>query len=104
MPERRPCHGSAAWGKHAGMNVQEAGATSKSDGSGRSTLDGWVRALELSAAAVKDPARTFPVVIEELADRYGDAPALLSAHECLSHRALAERANRYARWALAQGL
>ena len=39
-------------------------------------------------------------VIEELAERYGDAPALISDRERLSYRALAERANRYARWAL----
>ena len=46
-------------------------------------------------------------MIEELADKYGDAPALISDRERLSYRALAERANRYARWArrenLAQG-
>ena len=34
----------------------------------------------------------------------GEAPALLSARERLTYRALAERANRYARWALAQNL
>lgn len=34
----------------------------------------------------------------------GDAPALLSDRECLSFRGLAERSNRYARWAIASGL
>ena len=43
-------------------------------------------------------------MIEELADRFGDAPALLSDRECLTYQALAERSNRYTRWALAQGL
>ena len=35
---------------------------------------------------------------------HGEAPALLSDRETLSYRALAARANRYARWALAQGV
>jgi len=43
-------------------------------------------------------------MIDELADKLGEAPALLSDRETLTFRALAERANRYARWALAQGL
>jgi fatty-acyl-CoA synthase len=43
-------------------------------------------------------------VIEELAARSGDAPALLSDRECLTYRELAERSNQYARWALQHGL
>jgi fatty-acyl-CoA synthase len=64
----------------------------------------WLRALDLTSPIPKTPWRTFPVVVEELAERFGDAPALLSDGENLSFRALAERANRYARWARAQGL
>ena len=43
-------------------------------------------------------------MIEELGARFGDAPALISARETFSHAELAARANRYARWALAQGI
>ena len=43
-------------------------------------------------------------MIEELARNAGDAPALLSDRESFSYRELAARANRYARWALQQGL
>ena len=43
-------------------------------------------------------------MIETLAERYGDAPALLSDRETLSFRGLFERSDRYARWALAQGV
>ncbi len=64
----------------------------------------WLRALELTAPIAKQPLRTLPAVIAEQAARLGDAPALLSDRECLSYRALARRANRYARWALAVGL
>jgi fatty-acyl-CoA synthase len=65
---------------------------------------GWLRALELTAGIAKSPACTLPAVIEERAASAGDAPALLSDHECLSYRLLAVRARRYARWALRNGL
>ena len=64
----------------------------------------WSRALELTAPIVRRPDRILPTVIEELAETFGDAPALLSDGECLTYRALAERSNRYARWAIEQGL
>jgi fatty-acyl-CoA synthase len=64
----------------------------------------WARALELTAPIPKQPHRILPAVIEDLADTLGEAPALLSDRECLTYRALAERSNRYARWALDQGL
>ena len=43
-------------------------------------------------------------MIADLAETCGEAPALLSERERLTYRALAERSNRYARWALEQGL
>ncbi len=64
----------------------------------------WLRALELTAPIAAQPRRTLPVVIDELAATHGESPALLSEREQLSYCALAERAHRYARWALAQGL
>src|SRR3954471_22953580 len=67
-------------------------------------LRGAYRALRMTTPIAKNPTRVFPIVIEELADKYGDAPALISDRERLSYRALAERANRYARWALRENL
>ena len=67
-------------------------------------LRGALRALRWTTPIAKNPTRVFPVVIEELAAKFGDAPALISDREQLSYRTLAERSNRYARWALAQGL
>jgi fatty-acyl-CoA synthase len=64
----------------------------------------WLRALELTAPIAKARRRTFPTVIEELAEKFGDSPALLTEGESLSFRALNERANRYARWARAQDI
>jgi fatty-acyl-CoA synthase len=67
-------------------------------------LRDWVRALEATAPIAREPQRLLPCVIEEIAHSRGETPALLSAGECLTYRGLTERANRYARWALAHGL
>jgi fatty-acyl-CoA synthase len=64
----------------------------------------WLRALERTAKIDEQPERIFPAVIEELGARFGATPALISARENFSHADLAARANRYARWALAQGI
>jgi fatty-acyl-CoA synthase len=64
----------------------------------------WLRALEMTAPIAANPTRTLPAMLDALAARHGDAPALISERETLSYRALAARANRYARWALAQNL
>src|SRR6202158_1816058 len=67
-------------------------------------LKGALRTLRLTTPIAKNPTRVFPHVIDELAARYGDAPALIGARETFSYRQLGDGANRYARWALAQGL
>ncbi len=69
-----------------------------------SVAKAWVRALERTAPIAQNPERIFPTVMEDLAGQFGERPALLSDRECLTYRALAERSNRYARWALDQGL
>ena len=63
-----------------------------------------MRALERTAAIERNPRRTLPLVIEELAARFESAPALVSSDASLSYRALAQKASRYSRWALSQGL
>ncbi|GEO97823.1 long-chain-acyl-CoA synthetase [Methylobacterium haplocladii] len=69
-----------------------------------SSTSGWIGALERTARIDAQPERIFPRVIDELATRHGTAPALIGTDETLSHRDLAARQNRYARWALARGL
>ena len=64
----------------------------------------WVRALEATAPIARNPERTLYDVIGELAQAHGSASALLSTRESFTYRELAERANRYARWALAENL
>ena len=85
----------------SGMTLLEAERAKPRTGGKDSALRDWVRALEATAPIAGNPQRILPGVIEELAETRGDAPALLSAGECLTYRALDDRANRYARWALA---
>lgn len=59
----------------------------------------WARALSLTAPIASRPARTLPVVIDELAERQGAAPALLSEDEWLTYADLARQARRYSGWA-----
>jgi fatty-acyl-CoA synthase len=69
-----------------------------------SASQAWLRALELTARIEIENTRTFPVVVEELGASFGDAPALITRRESLSHSWLVARANRIARWACAQGI
>jgi fatty-acyl-CoA synthase len=64
----------------------------------------WLRALERTAPIARHPHRILPVVIDELAEQYGNAPALVSERETFSFRSLSERTSQYARWALQQGI
>jgi fatty-acyl-CoA synthase len=70
----------------------------------RAALRAWTRALERTAPIARAPHRTLPVVVQELAQRLGDAPALSSPAQTLSYRALAEQAQRFSRWAIDHGL
>jgi len=63
-----------------------------------------VRALEMTAPVARNRAITLPIVIENLSHVHGDRFAILSRTESLTYRSLAERANQYSRWALAEGL
>jgi len=67
-------------------------------------LKAWVRALEATAPIERNPSLTLPVLLDTLAQRFDAAPALESNHARLTYGALCATANRYARWALGQGL
>jgi fatty-acyl-CoA synthase len=79
---------------HADVAPRPAAASSRA----------WLRALEMTAPIPRNPRRLMADVIEELAGRCGNAPALLSDRECFTYRELAARSNQYSRWALEQGL
>jgi fatty-acyl-CoA synthase len=64
----------------------------------------WLRALEMTSPIVTKPTRILPVAIAEVAERQAEAPALISREESFTYRALVERSNQYARWAIANGV
>jgi len=86
------------------MNAVHTGQPATRGARPLSPAKAWLRALELTAGLANQPRRTLPTVIQELADRHGDAPALLSDRECFTYGAIAERMNRFARWALHHGI
>ena len=83
------------------MNVLESPTSSNTNGSASRS---WLRALELTSSISIRRERILATVIEELAERCGDAPALLSDRECFTYRELVRRSNQYAHWALEQGV
>jgi fatty-acyl-CoA synthase len=83
---------------------QPIGGNGGKDGAKDSALADWVRALEATAPISRHPQRLLLDIIAERAASRGEAPALISARDTVSFAELAARANRYARWALDQGV
>src|SRR3984893_4688794 len=69
-----------------------------------SAAKSWLKAIELTSRIEADPSRLFADVVEDWSDREPGRPALISEPEPSSYRALADRTNRYARWALSAGI
>ncbi|SHH95787.1 long-chain-acyl-CoA synthetase [Bradyrhizobium erythrophlei] len=69
-----------------------------------SAAKSWLKAIELTSRIEANPSRLFADVVEDWAARQPDRAALISQAETFSYRTLAERINRYARWALAAGI
>jgi fatty-acyl-CoA synthase len=69
-----------------------------------SAAKSWLKAIELTSGIEADPSRLFVDVVEDWSNRQPDSPALISDTETFNYRTLAERINRYARWALSVGI
>src|ERR1700722_19363489 len=69
-----------------------------------SAAKSWLKAIELTSRIEANPHRLFADVVEDWAARQPDRPGLISDAETFSYRTLAERVNRYARWALSAGI
>src|ERR1700761_9480711 len=69
-----------------------------------SAAKSWLKAIELTSRIEAHPSRLFADVVEDWAARQPDRAALISQAETFSYRTLAERINRYARWALSAGI
>ncbi|HEX3985508.1 MAG TPA: long-chain-acyl-CoA synthetase [Acidobacteriaceae bacterium] len=64
----------------------------------------WLRALESTSTIAQNPRRLLSTVIAQIASSSNNAPALLSHRESFTFGELAERSDRYTRWALQQGI
>ncbi len=62
----------------------------------------WMRALDVTSRATRDPQRILPRALAAWAESYGARPALVGEPESYSFERLAARINQYARWGLAQ--
>jgi fatty-acyl-CoA synthase len=69
-----------------------------------SAAKSWLKAIERTSRIETDPNRLFADIVEDHAAQQPDRPCLLSDTETFSYRDLADRINRYARWALAAGV
>jgi fatty-acyl-CoA synthase len=69
-----------------------------------SAAKSWLKAIELTSRIETDPRRLFADVVEDWSKRQPDRPALISQAGTFGYRTLAERINRYARWALSAGI
>jgi fatty-acyl-CoA synthase len=71
---------------------------------GANPLAAWIRALDRTAPFARGEGQPLATLIADVATHFAARPALLADDETLTYAALAERINRYARWALQQGL
>jgi len=67
-------------------------------------LTGAIRILGKVSPIVKNRTRTFPDVLDDLANKYADNIALLNDRQQLTYRELQKRSNQYAHWARSMGI
>jgi fatty-acyl-CoA synthase len=71
---------------------------------GDAPLQAWIRALDRTAPFADGTGVALPTHLANMAETVGARPALLAEAGSLTYAALAGQANRYARWALQQGI
>src|SRR6266403_3633547 len=69
-----------------------------------SVAKSWLKASELTARIEASPTRLLADIVEDYAKRAPDRAAILSERETFTYGELASRINRYARWALENGV
>jgi fatty-acyl-CoA synthase len=89
-------------GSQLGLNADRIDVGSMAHGGGPNAS--WVRALEMTGRVARSPLRTLSAVIDDHARYAGDASALICDGRHVSYRELAAAADRYARWALGEGM
>jgi fatty-acyl-CoA synthase len=85
------------------MNISPRSAEAHAPGNSKFAREAWLRALA-GTATIAEQGETLPGVIDRLGSRFGDASALIDPNTDMSFRALADRANQYARFGMSLGL
>jgi fatty-acyl-CoA synthase len=75
-----------------------------SEGKTSSAAKRWLKAIEATAGIDAEPRRLFADLIDCWTVTQPAAPCLISDRETFTYRELARCINRYARWALAEGI
>ena len=84
--------------------IEQSATSTQSRVKKPSAAKSWLKAIELTSRIEADPQRLFADLVEDWSKRQPERPALISESETLSYCALAERINRYARWARSAGI
>jgi fatty-acyl-CoA synthase len=87
-----------------GVSVIEQAADKQPKPAKPSAAKSWLKAIELTSRIEVNPNRLFADIIEDHAARQPERPALMSDTEAFNYATLAQRINRYARWALSAGI
>ena len=84
--------------------IEQSAPLAKSPRAKPSAAKSWLKAIELTSRIEVNPSRLFADVVEDWSKQQPDRGALISETATFSYRMLAERINRYARWALSAGI
>ncbi len=89
---------------HNVCNPTERSASVTAANAGEAPLQAWIRALDRTAPFANGTGVALPTHLADMAETVGTRPALLADTGGLTYAGLAGQANRYARWALREGL
>ncbi len=86
------------------LRLHGDGSRQATHAGGASVSKAWLKAIGMTSRIAAEPKRLFADIVDEWAMLQPDRPALLSDVFSMSYAELAARINRYARWAIAEGL
>src|SRR6202158_4764314 len=84
--------------------IEQSAPPAKTPRAKPSAAKSWLKAIELTSRIEANPHRLFADVVEDWSKQQPDHPALIRDTGTFSYGTLAERINRYARWALSAGI
>src|SRR6267154_3528834 len=86
------------------LKPEKAAMSAARERSSPSVAKSWLKAIESTARVEASPTRLLADSVDDYAERTPDRVAILSEWETFTYGELASRINRYARWALENGI